>query len=45
MNLLDTSLQVELHVTSIRCISRAALLPFEMIDASRSEVGGTLTKL
>ncbi|MEW5296938.1 MAG: hypothetical protein WDW36_000183 [Sanguina aurantia] len=29
--------EVELHVTSIRCISRAALLPFEMIDASRSE--------
>lgn len=28
--------QVELHVTSIRCVSRAAPLPFEVTDASRS---------
>lgn len=30
-------LQVELHVTSIHCISRADILPFEVSDAARSE--------
>ncbi len=29
--------QVELHVTSIHCISRADVLPFEVSDAARSE--------
>eukprot|EP00877_Chromochloris_zofingiensis_P010012 jgi/Chrzof1/5264/Cz15g19140.t1 len=29
--------EVELKVTSIRCISRAAALPFEIADAARSE--------
>ncbi len=29
--------QVELHVTSIHCISRAEILPFEVSDAARSE--------
>ena len=28
--------QVELHVTSIRCVSRASALPFEVTDAARS---------
>lgn len=28
---------VELHVTEIRCISRSAALPFELVDACRSE--------
>lgn len=28
--------QVELHVTSIKCVSRAAALPFEVTDAARS---------
>lgn len=32
-----TQSQVELHVTSIRCISRADILPFEVSDAARSE--------
>ncbi|DBA72743.1 TPA: hypothetical protein ACH3X2_010137 [Trebouxia sp. C0005] len=32
-----TQSQVELHVTSIHCISRADVLPFEVSDASRSE--------
>lgn len=31
-----TPSQVELHVTSIRCVSRAAPLPFEVTDAARS---------
>ena len=30
------TLQVELHVTAIRCISRSAALPFEVTDAARS---------
>lgn len=30
-------MQVELKVTAIRCIHRAAALPFELSDASRSE--------
>jgi hypothetical protein len=30
------TLQVELHVTGIRCISRSAALPFEVADAARS---------
>ena len=30
-------IQVELHVTSIHCISRADILPFEVSDAARSE--------
>ena len=29
--------QVELKVTAVRCIHRAAALPFELSDASRSE--------
>lgn len=29
--------QTELHVTAIRCVSRADALPFEVVDASRSE--------
>ena len=29
--------QVELHVTSIHCLSRAEVLPFEVSDAARSE--------
>ncbi|KAL3148286.1 hypothetical protein ABBQ38_013752 [Trebouxia sp. C0009 RCD-2024] len=32
-----TQSQVELHVTSIHCISRADVLPFEVSDAARSE--------
>lgn len=28
--------QVELHVTSIKCVSRSAPLPFEVTDAARS---------
>lgn len=28
--------QVELHVTSIHCVSRSAVLPFEVTDAARS---------
>ncbi|PSC74260.1 aspartate-tRNA cytoplasmic [Micractinium conductrix] len=28
--------EVELHVTSIRCVSRASALPFEVTDAARS---------
>jgi hypothetical protein len=31
-------LQVELQVTSIRVVSRAAALPFELVDAARSDV-------
>lgn len=30
--------QVELQVTGIRAVSRAAVLPFELVDAARSEV-------
>ena len=30
-------LQAELHVTSVHCISRAEPLPFDVIDAARSE--------
>lgn len=30
--------QVELQVTCIRVISRAAVLPFELVDAARSDV-------
>lgn len=33
----NAMLQVELHVTSIHCISRADVLPFEVSDAARSE--------
>ena len=33
----NAMLQVELHVTSIHCISRADILPFEVSDAARSE--------
>lgn len=31
-------LQVELQVTSVRVVSRAGALPFELMDAARSEV-------
>jgi hypothetical protein len=34
------SVQVELQVTSIRVVSRAAALPFELVDAARSDVSG-----
>ena len=33
----DAVSQVEVHVTSIHCISRAEVLPFEVSDAARSE--------
>lgn len=32
--------QVELQVTGIRAIARAGPLPFEVVDAARSEVRG-----
>lgn len=35
---LHVLLQVELQVTSLRVVSRAAALPFELMDAARSEV-------
>ena len=36
-DLLHVHAQVELHVISIHCISRADILPFEVSDAARSE--------
>lgn len=34
------SSQVELHVDYVKVVSRAAVLPFEITDAARSEVRG-----
>ena len=37
LSLCPALLQAELHVTSVHCISRAEPLPFDVIDAARSE--------
>lgn len=37
---LQLPLQVELHVTSIRCVSRSAVLPFEVGRVERGMASG-----